>query len=142
MRIRVPGTTLTCARSRNLRPCLPQACAEAARATNYAAAATRSSSARRVSTILAGSMALVRLGRIAGHLGEPLSSAPSTAPSPSSPRLCQRCMPAPIRTFEERTHILAAVRCCMLVSLLLLLLWLATGMGCALFRARPNKRKK
>ena len=41
--------------------------------------------------------------------------------------------PAPIRTFEERSYILAGVRCCMRVSLLQLLLWLATGVGCALF---------
>ena len=49
------------ARARNLRACLSQACAEAARATSHAAATRSSSSARRASTIPAGSMALLRL---------------------------------------------------------------------------------
>ena len=78
---------------------------------------------------------------IAGHLGEPLSPAPITTPSPSSPRVYRCGMLAPIRTLEEKTHFVAAVRCCMrgsllLLLLLLLLLWLAIGIGCALFVGR------
>ena len=101
----------TYATSRNLRHCRPQACAEGSRETKHAAAGTCSSTAGRVSTIPAGSMALVRLGRLlAGHHGEPLFQAPSTTPSPSSPRICRCGMPAPNKTFKERTHILAVVR--------------------------------
>ena len=48
--------------SRNLRPRVPPAFAEAARATNHAAA-TRSSGVRRVGKIPAAAMALVGLGR-------------------------------------------------------------------------------
>ena len=40
------------------------------------------------------------------------------------------------RTFEKKTHILAAARCCMRVSLPLLLVWLGTGTGCASFVGR------
>ena len=102
----------TYARSRNLRPCLPQACAEAACAipTNHAASAAARNIARRVSTIPAGSMALVRLGRYCWPSRQ--ASLPSIQHQPlSRPSLpLPMCMPAPIRTFEERTPILAAVR--------------------------------
>ena len=129
-----PVLNYTYARSRNVRPCLPWACAEAARTTNHAAA-TRSSSARRVRTIPAGALALVRLGRY---------SWPSRRASPRSTQhrhLSQLCPPLPmwhasIRTFEERTHILATVCSCMRVSLLQLLLWLLVwGVLCLLVGA-------
>ena len=66
---------------------------------------------------------------VAGPLGEPLSHS-TQHPAPPLPALLSLApcsVPAPIRTFVEGAHNLAAVPYCMRVSLLLLLLQLATG---------------
>ena len=66
-----------------------------------------------------------------------LASLSPQHPAPPLPALLSFALcsvPAPIPTFVEGAHILAAVRYCMRVSLLLLLLRLANGgAGCALF---------
>ena len=62
-------------------------------------------------------------------------------PAPPLPALLSfaRCsVPAPVRTFVEGAHVLATVRYCTRVSLLLLSLRLATdGTGCALLVEAP-----
>ena len=88
-------------------------------------------------TIPSGSKALLCLSvAVAGPLGS-LSPAPSIQhPAPPLPALFSfaHCsVPTPIPALVEKAHILAAIRYCMRVSLLLLLLRLATGgTGCAL----------
>ena len=86
----------TYAWSRNLRPSLPPARAEAARATNHTAAV--GSEYVRLPQVR---WPLCVLVAIAGHLGEPLPPAPSTTPSPSSFSLCRCGMLASIRTSKR-----------------------------------------